>query len=74
MRFVDEIPKTGADKFAKSVLRDLLETERANTNADPAACCSTSAGNEMFALILIMSGRMVCVGVSGGGDGRSVIT
>ena len=36
VRFVDEIPKTGAGKFAKRVLRDLLHAERAHPNNDPA--------------------------------------
>ncbi|HKP44034.1 long-chain-fatty-acid--CoA ligase [Mycobacterium sp.] len=37
VRFVDEIPKTGAGKFAKRVLRELLQAERADTDGDPVA-------------------------------------
>ena len=35
VRFVDEIPKTGAGKFAKRVLRDLLHAEHGTTNGGP---------------------------------------
>ena len=34
VRFIEEIPKTGAGKFAKRVLRDLLRAERGDSDSD----------------------------------------